>query len=344
LPPAASASTGRDDPLCSAGQSTSPRSRSAGKGRHGRSLVLSRSLEPNLLNAARRLPSPVPWPAIIDLILSGDIKLELLREVGNEWRRMVVPVDFDAFETLVKLEQIRRPVEKGGWINRTHAAQMLNIADSSVHKLAVSGFLLSKRDGRHALYRRSDVEKATRKFVFLPEMLERSPFKVEHEVGRWLRSVGIEPLSEWTKSVFPIYDRASVERVLPSLPAALEGFEIGERASKRLPTHVKRKAVEEVKKGLTPYSVARRLGVSAKAVYQWVEYFEEHGTVQPAGKLEAHEDYVRSAIAADPSVSIHAFWRAFKKNKADVGYNIMSKFIADLGYERDGAGRLVLKT
>jgi hypothetical protein len=301
----------------------------------------SRSIKDHLLNAARRLPSPVPWPAIIELILSGDIKIELLREDGNEWRRLAAPADVEAFETLVRLEQAKRPATQGAWVTRSHAAQMLNIADSSVWKLAVAGFLASKRDGRSAVYKRSDVETAARKFIFLPEMLERSPFKVEHEVGRWLRSVGIEPLSEWSKSVFPIYDRAGFERVLHSLPPALESVEIEERATKRVPTDVKRKAVEEVKKGLTPYFVSRRLGVSAKAVNEWVAYFDEHGHVQPAGKLEAHEDYIRSAIAADPSVSIHAFWQAFKKDKADVGYSIMSKFIADLGYERDGAGRLV---
>jgi hypothetical protein len=301
----------------------------------------TRSIKDHLWNAARRLPSPVPWPAIIELVLSGDIKVELLRDDGNEWRKWVAPVDVEAFETLVRLEQVKRPATHGAWMTRSHAAQMLNIAESSVWKLAVAGFLPSKRDGRSMIYKRSDVERAARKYIFLPEMLERSPFKVEHEVGRWLKSVGIEPRSEWSKSIFPIYDRASFECVFPSMPSALEDVEIQERASKRVPTGVKRKAVEEVKKGLTPYFVSRRLGVSAKAVTEWVAYYDEHGDVQLAGKLEGHEDYIRSAIAADPSVSIHAFWLAFKKDKADVGYSIMSKFIADLGYERDGAGRLV---
>ena len=174
-------------------------------------------------------------------------------------------------------------------------------------------------------------------------MLERSPFKVAHEVGRWLKSVGMEPISEWSKSVFPIYNRASFERALPSMPSALEDVQIQERASKRVSTELKRKAVEEVKKGLTPYLVSRRLGVSAKAVTEWVAYYDKHGDVQPAGKLEGHEDYIRSAIKADPSISVHAFWQAFKKDRVEVGYTIMSKFIADLGYERDGTGRLVLK-
>jgi hypothetical protein len=301
----------------------------------------SRSIEDHLLNAARRLPSPVPWPAIIELILSGDIKIELLREDGNEWRRLVAPADFKAFETLVRLEQVKRPVKQSGWMTRTHAAQMLNIADSSVYKLAVSGFLPSKRDGRSRVYKRSDVERAARKCIFLPEMLERSPFKVEHEVGRWLKSVGIEPLSDWTKSVFPIYDRANFERVLPSMLTAHEEVEVEERATHRVPAEVKKKAIEDVKKGIMPYHVARRIGASEAAVRRWVDYYDEHGHVQPAGKLEGYEDYIRSAIEADPSVSIHAFWQEFKKNKSKVGYTIMSKFIQDLGYERDQTGRLV---
>jgi excisionase family DNA binding protein len=301
----------------------------------------SRSIEDHLLNAARRLPSPVPWPAIIELILSGHIKIELLREDGNEWRRLVAPADFEAFEALVRLEQAKRPAKQADWMNRTHAAQRLNIADSSVYKMAVSGFLPSKRDGRSRLYKRSDVERAARKYVFLPEMLERSPFKVEHEVGRWLKSVGIEPLSEWTKSVFPIYDRASFERVLPSMLSAHEEVEVEERATRRVSAEVKKKAIEDVKKGIMPYHVARRIGASEASVRRWVDYYDEHSHVQPASKLEGYEDYIRSAIETDPSVSIHAFWQEFKKNKSKVGYAIMSKFIQDLGYERDQAGRLV---
>jgi transposase len=303
----------------------------------------SRPIKDHLLNAARRLPSPVPWPAIIELILSGDIRVELLREDGNEWRKWVGLVDVEAFETLVLLEQVKRPATQGAWVTRSQAAQMLNVAESSVMKVARAGFLPSKREGRSTVYKRSDVATTAQKYIFLPEMLERSPFKVAHEVGRWLKSVGVEPLSEWSKSVFPIYDRASFERVLPSMPSALEDIEVQERASKRVSTEVKRKAVVQVKKGLTPFFVSRRLGVSAKAVTEWVAYFDEHGDVQPAGKLEGHEDYIRSAIEANPSMSVHAFWQAFKKDRVEVGYTIMSKFITDLGYERDASGRFVLK-
>ncbi|WFU53612.1 transposase [Bradyrhizobium pachyrhizi] len=304
----------------------------------------ARSIRNHLWNAARRLPSPVPWTAIIELILSGDIKVELLRDDGNEWRKWVAPADIEAFETLVRLEQAKRPAALGAWVTRIQAAEMLNVAESSVWKVARAGFLHSKREGRGTVYRRSDVAAAARKFIFLPEMLERSPFKVEHEVGRWLKSVGIEPLSEWSKSVFPIYGRASFERVVSSLPPAIEDVEIEERAAKRVPTDVRRKAVAEVKTGLSVFFVARRLGVSAKALTAWVAHYNEHGEVPPAGKLDGHEDYIRSAIEADPSVSIHAFWQAFKKDKVKVGYTIMSKFIADLGYERDAAGRLVRRS
>jgi hypothetical protein len=65
--------------------------------------------------------------------------------------------------------------------------------------------------------------------------------------------------------------------------------------------------------------------------------------VPAASKLEGHEDYIRSAIEANPSISVHAFWQTFNKERAKVGYGIMSKFIADLGYERDAAGRLTAK-
>jgi hypothetical protein len=158
-------------------------------------------------------------------------------------------------------------------MTRSQAAEMLNITESSVWKVARAGSLASKREGR------SDVATTVRKYIFLPEMLERSPFNVAHEVSRWLRSVGIEPISEWSKSVFPIYDRASFERVLPSMPPALKEIDLQEKTSKRVSTDVKWKAVEQVKTGLSPYFVSRRLGVSAKAVTEWVAHFDEYGDV-----------------------------------------------------------------
>jgi hypothetical protein len=301
----------------------------------------SRSVKDHLFMAARRLPAPVPWPAIIALILSGDIQVELLRKDEREWRKRVAPVDIAVFERLVRLEQAERPPIKSVWVTRSHASQMLNIAEYSMRKVSDAGLLDGKRDGRSTVYKRADVEAAARKYVFLPEMLERSPFRAPHEVGRWLRSVGIEPLAEWSKAIFPIYDRAQFERALPTMPTAIENIKIETRPSKRVSTDVKRKAVAEVKTGLSPYFVARRLGVGSKAVYAWVAHFDEHGDVRPAGKLEGFEDYIVSALDADPTVSIHAFWQEFKKEKANVGYGILSKFIADLGYARDAEGRLI---
>ncbi|MGN6310709.1 MAG: hypothetical protein ACTHNN_14280 [Xanthobacteraceae bacterium] len=301
----------------------------------------SRSLKDHLWNAARRLPSPVPWPTIIELILSGDIEVEFLRDDDKDWRKWIALADVKTFEMLVKLEQTKRPAVQEAWLSRSQTAEMLNIAESSVWKVAKAGFLPNKRQGRNMLYKRSDVADTVRKYVFLPEMLERSPFKAAHEVGRWLKSVGIEPLFEWGQSIFPIYDRASFERVLTSMPAAFEG--IKERTTRRVAIDVKRKAVQEVKGGLTPHFVSRRLGVRATTVAKWVAYYDKHGDVQPADKLDGHEDYIRSAIQADPSISVHAFWKSFKKDRANVGYGVLHKRITDLGYERDAAGDLVLR-
>jgi hypothetical protein len=302
----------------------------------------TRSIEDHLLNAARTLPSPVPWPSIIEFILSGDIKVELFRDDGKEWRKWVAPVDFEAFKKLVLIEQALRPSTLGVWLTRNQAAQILKISEGSLRILVQKDLIASKRGGLSTFYKRTDVEFVSRKRIFLPEMLEQSPFKIEHELTRWLKSVGIEPLFEVSKRVFPIFDRASFERVIRSMPAALENVEIQERPTLRVPTDVKRKAVEDVKKGLTPYFVSRRLGVSSAAVHRWIAYYDKHNEVPPASKLERHEDYIRSAIAADPSISVHAFWKAFKSDKAEVRYETLSKFITALGYERDAAGRLVL--
>ncbi|MBR0780757.1 transposase [Bradyrhizobium iriomotense] len=302
----------------------------------------SRRTKDHLWNEARRLPSPLPWPAIIELLLSGDIKIERHRE-DKDWRKCVALADFDAFETIVRAEQAKGPAVQSTWLSRGQAAEALNIAESSVRKVAEAGFLSSKRDGARTMYKRSDVAETARKYVFLPEMVERSPLNVAHEVSRWMKSVGIEPLLERGKSIFPIYDRASFERALPSMPAALNQIELPERANARVPAAVKREAVKQVESGLSAHFVARRLGVSNTAVQEWVAYFIENGDVPPASKLEGREDYVRSAIEADPSRSTHSLWQSFKKSGLDVGYTITAKFIAELGYQRDAAGHLALK-
>ncbi|MCL8483405.1 transposase [Bradyrhizobium denitrificans] len=301
----------------------------------------SRPIKDHLWNAARKLPSAVPWVAIIELLLSGDIEVELLRDNDKDWRKWVALADAEAFESLVRLEQAKRPVVQADWLSRSQAAEALNIAQSSVRKVAEAGFLSSKREGNHTLYKRSDVEATAEKYVFYPEMLDRSPFNVTHEIGRWLKSVGIEPLFEWGKGIFPIYDRATFERVLPSMPPAPNEIELPERRTGRVPTAVRREAVKQVRTGLNVYFVARRLGVSAKALTEWVAYFNEHGDVPPVNKLEGREDYVRSAVEADPSRSVYALWQSLKKDGLDVGYTIMAKLITDLGYRRDAVGNLV---
>ncbi|MDB5555357.1 MAG: hypothetical protein JWL86_5341 [Rhizobium sp.] len=302
----------------------------------------SRSIRDHLMKAATRLPPPVPWAAVIDGILSGDIAIELLHQKGLEWRRWVAPIDPEKFEILVATERAQWSPRLDQWISRQHAAQMLKITESSVYKLAASGLLASKRERRHTIYKRADVETAARKYIFLPEMLERSPFTVEHEVGRWLRTADVLPVTQWSEGVFPVYEREAFERVLPAMPRALADIEIVERPAHRVSTAVRRKAVAEVKTGLSAYFVARRLGVSAKALTAWVAHFDKHGDVPKAGKMDGHEERVRSAIEKSPSLSTHRLWLDFNQH-VTVGYTVFSEFIRNLGYERDGAGCLVRK-
>jgi hypothetical protein len=300
----------------------------------------SRSIREHLMKAARKLPPPVPWPAIIELILSGDIAIELLHDKGLEWRKWVAPIDAEAFEVLVSAVRSKRSSRLDPWIPRQHAAQMLKITEASVYKLAASGRLNSKREGRHTVYSREDVAAAAKKYVFLPEMRDRSPFTVEHEVGRWLRSVGVFPVAEWSQGVFPVYDRNAFERILPSMPHALADLEIEERPTHRVSTDVRRKSVAEVKAGLSAYFVARRLGVSAKALKAWVDHFDENGDVPKAGKMDGHEDRVRAAIEKNPSLSTHQLWLNFRQHEK-VGYGIFSAFIQQIGYKRNIAGQLI---
>lgn len=302
--------------------------------------VASRSIRDHLMKAARKLPPPVPWPAIIKLILSGDIAIEWIHQKGLEWRKWVALVDPEAFEILVAAERPRRSSRQDAWISRQAAAQMLNVTESSVYKLAASGLLASKREGLHTIYKHSDVEAAKRKYIFLPEMLERSPFRAEHEVGRWLRTVDMLPVTKWSNGVFPVYERGPFERLLPSMPHALQDIVIAERPTYRVSTDVRRKAVAEVKTGLSCYFVARRLGVSAKALQAWVDHFDKHGEVPKAGKMDGHEERVRSAIEKSPSLSTQQLWLNFRHHEK-VGYTIFCAFVQQIGYKRDKSGDLV---
>lgn len=274
----------------------------------------------------------MPWASIIELILSGDIALERIAPIKKDWRTCVAPVDPDAFHELIVSHGVKRVGAPDEWLTRNQASHILKIEETGAWALAKAG-LMPKRKGVHAMFRRADVEAAARKYVFVAEMIDRTVFNIGHELGRWLKSVGVLPVQTLHEGRYPIYDRAEFERVLPLQPA--QDTAPPERTARRISSKVKRDAVAAVKSGLAPHHVAKRIGADHTAVARWVAYADKHGDVQPAIKLEPFEADIRAIIDADPSISMHALWHVIKETKVKVGYGSVVRFVNTLGYSKN---------
>jgi hypothetical protein len=176
---------------------------------------------------------------------------------------------------------------------------MLGIEETAVWALAKEG-ILPRRHGDFAMFARQDVEAAARLYIFGPEMLDRSVFKIGHELNRWLKSREVEPTFAVRNGQCLVYDRARFEAVLAFQPKPLDEISVPTRKKRRVPADEKQRAVEAVKSGLTPHHVALRMGVDHTAVAKWVRYFDETGKIQPAAKLDPYEEYITEKIELNP--------------------------------------------
>jgi transposase-like protein len=293
------------------------------------------------LNAAASVFAPhIPWPTIIEMILSGDILIHRRREGSKNWQAAVAIDDPESFRQVVAAAAVAHADDgaKEDWLNTDEAALLLGCRNDTVADLQKEGLLHSKR-GRSVFYKRAELEAIRREHVFGREMLARSVFEVHHELYSWLRSVGVVPKMN-LQGVDPIFDRAEFERALKSLPAP-PAKTTRKREGRRLFTiEEKQRMVDAVRRGLPVNWVSRRMGGKAKSIAKWVEEFEKTGKISSAWKLEEHVDILKGIIASNPKQSFESVRRRLKDAGVDVSSSNIKTYSERMGYRRDRRGEL----
>lgn len=78
------------------------------------------------------------------------------------------------------------------------------------------------RSGPHAhtLYDREQIEEFFRRYIFIPEIVERAKIRRSRDVRQWLSEKGIEVALELEPNKYLAFDRAAVEGVIERNPLA----------------------------------------------------------------------------------------------------------------------------
>lgn len=286
-----------------------------------------------LIAAARKLGREARWADLVEGIVAGALHVHATGAFGRDWRHAVTVDELELAGFLEKTGRGADAARDDQWLTRDQAAQLLGVDETTVWGLGKNRFL-PKREGHVAMFARADVERLAARYVFGPEMIRASVFNQKAQMNRWLKSVGVLPVSALRGDKGKVYDRAQFEAALHVQPGPP-----GERVVRdrhRISQKDKEEAVASVKSGLTPHHVAQRMGVYHSTVARWVKEFDETGRIRPAGKFEPYADAIAAMIEAEPGRSTHALWKEFNKtNGLDVAYTSFSGFIAELGYERD---------
>ena len=296
------------------------------------------------LNAAAAVFAPhIPWPTIIELILSGDILIHRRRKNGKNWQGAIAIDDPESFRQVVAAAADARADEgaMGDWLSTHEAALLLGCRKDTVAELQKEGMLHSQR-GSTCFYKRTELEKFRRKYVFGREMLARSVFEVHHQLYRWLRSEGVVPEKMKLRGIDPIFDRAEFERALNSLPAAPP--KTTKREGRGLFTiEEKQRMVDAVQLGFPVNWVSDRMGGKPKSIAKWVEEFESTGKISSAWKLEEHQDTLKRIIARDPKQTLVSVRRRLEDDGVvKVSKSALDAYLKQIGYRRNHRGELRL--
>lgn len=166
--------------------------------------------------AVKRLGmTPVPWGAVIAAIVSGKAAVCPVAGDNKNWRTGAGTTDVRAFLKAVQAELSQSNVSVlDEWIGNQTTAEILGVTEVFVSLLAKAAHLERNGPNSHKLFDRGQVEAFARKYIFIPEILERARISRARDVRTWLAERGADLEFELSPDRYLAFDRKRVEEVL----------------------------------------------------------------------------------------------------------------------------------
>jgi hypothetical protein len=166
--------------------------------------------------AVKRLGmTPVSWGAVIAAIVSGKAAICQIPGDNKNWRTGAGTTDVRAFLKAVQAELCETDAAVlDDWIGNQTAAEILGISEVFISLLAKAGHLDRNGPSLHTLFDRGQVEAFARKYIFVPEIMERTVIARARDVRRWLAERGVKLAFELSPDRYLAFDRKTVEQVL----------------------------------------------------------------------------------------------------------------------------------
>jgi hypothetical protein len=166
--------------------------------------------------AVKRLGmTPVPWGAVISAIVSGKAVICRIPGENKTWRTGAGTADVRGFLGAVQAELCETDAAVlDDWIGNQTVAEILEITEVFVSLLAKGGHLDRNGTSLHRLFDRGQVEAFGRKYIFIPEIMERAGIARARDVRGWLAQRGVKLGFELSRDRYLGFDRQAVEMVL----------------------------------------------------------------------------------------------------------------------------------
>jgi hypothetical protein len=166
--------------------------------------------------AVKRLGmTPIPWGAVIAAIVSGKAVVHRIVGDNKNWRTGAGTSDVRAFLKAVHAELSESNSSVlDEWIGNQTTAEILGITEVFVSLLAKAGRLDRKGPNSHKLFDRGQVEAFARKYIFVPEIMERAEISRARDVRNGLLRRGVGLAFELSPDRYLAFDRNPVEQAL----------------------------------------------------------------------------------------------------------------------------------
>ncbi|MBN8973585.1 MAG: helix-turn-helix domain-containing protein [Rhizobiales bacterium] len=169
-----------------------------------------------LSKAVKRLGmSPIPWGAVISAIVSGKAEIHRVAGDNKTWRTGSGTCNLRQFIAAVQSELIPEDTSVADrWVGNRTAAEMLRVNEATISALASRGHLDRSGPHAHTLYDREQIEEFFRRYIFIPEIVERAKIRRSRDARQWLADRGVEVSLELEPNKYLAFDRVAVEGVI----------------------------------------------------------------------------------------------------------------------------------